>query len=90
MRVDKYIKACCLVKHRSEAKKACDLGVVKINGQSVKASREVRPGDVLTVDSESRLLELEILEVPSSQVSKKQAKDLYRTIHDEHKRLMDF
>ena len=90
MRVDQFLKVSCLVKHRTEAKKACDLSVVKVNGQVAKASREIRVGDIITVNSESRFLELEILDVPPKQVSKKDAKALYRIRHDEHKRLLDF
>ena len=90
MRIDQYLKVCCLVKHRSEAKKACDAGVVKINGRIAKASKEIRIGDIITVDSEARFLEMEILDIPPKQVSKKEAGELYRTIHDEHRRLLDF
>ena len=90
MRIDQFLKVSCLVKHRTEAKKACDLGVVKLNGQVVKASKEVRTGDIITVDSESRFLELEILDIPPKQASKKESKALYRIIHDEHKKLLDF
>ena len=90
MRVDQFLKVCCLVKHRTEAKKACDVGVVKVNGKVVKASKEVRLGDIITVDSESRFLEFEILDIPPKHVSKKEAKELYRVIHDEHRKLLDF
>lgn len=90
MRVDQFLKVSCLVRHRTEAKKACELGVVKVNRQLVKASKDVRTGDIITVDSESRFLELEILDIPPKQVSKKKAKELYRIIHDEHRKLLDF
>ncbi|MFQ6091278.1 MAG: RNA-binding S4 domain-containing protein [bacterium] len=90
MRLDQFLKVCCLVKHRTEAKKACDLGVVKVNGQVAKASKEVRTGHIITVDSESRFLELEILAIPPGNVSKKDARELYRIIKDEHRKLFDF
>lgn len=90
MRIDQYLKICCLVKHRTEAKKACDVGIVKVNGHAAKASKEVRIGDIITVDSEARFLELEILDIPPRQVSKKEARELYRTLHDEHRKLFDF
>ncbi|UCE17829.1 MAG: RNA-binding S4 domain-containing protein [Gemmatimonadota bacterium] len=90
MRVDQFLKTSCLVKHRTEAKKACDLGVVTVNGRPVKASKDVRPGDIISVNSDSRFLEMEILDIPPKQVSKKEAKKLYRIIHDEHKKLLDF
>ncbi len=90
MRLDQYLKTCCLVKHRSEAKKACDLGLVKVNDHAAKASKEVRSGDIITIDSETRSVKLEILLVPPGQVSRKEAVELCRVIHDEHKKLLDF
>ena len=90
MRVDQFLKVACLVKHRTEAKKACALGVVSVNGQVTKASKDIRVGDIITVDSESRFLELEILDIPIKHVSKKEARELYRIVHDEHRKLFDF
>lgn len=90
MRLDQYLKVCCVVKHRTESKKACDLGLVKVNGQAAKAGKEIRIGDIITVDSESRCIELEILRVPPRQVSRTEATNLYRLIRDEHKELLDF
>ena len=90
MRLDQYVKVCCLVKHRTEAKKACDAGFIRVNGRLAKASKEIQAGDIVTVDSQVRFLELEILDVPPQQVSKAKAKELYRIIRDEHKKLLDF
>lgn len=90
VRLDQYLKVCCLVKHRSEAKKACDLGLVKVNGHVAKAGREVRTGDIIIVDSPTRFVELEILGVPDKQVARREAAELYRILSDEHKKLLDF
>ena len=49
MRVDKYLKVSRLIKRRTVANEACDGGRVSINGRTVKASAEVKPGDVLSV-----------------------------------------
>lgn len=90
MRLDQFLKACCVVKHRTEAKRACEKGVVTVNGRVAKASREMRCGDTITVDSESRLLELQVLGIPPKNVSKKEARDFYHVIRDEDRRLFDF
>ena len=45
MRVDKYLKVSRLIKRRTVANEACDGGRVSINGRTVKASAEVKPGD---------------------------------------------
>jgi ribosome-associated heat shock protein Hsp15 len=49
VRVDKWLWAARLFKTRSLASRACAAGHVKCNGQSVKASRAVRVGDLLDV-----------------------------------------
>ena len=44
MRVDLYLKTICLMKRRSEAKRACDNGIVSIGGVQAKAARDRRLG----------------------------------------------
>lgn len=48
-RIDKYLWAIRLFKTRTEATEACKGGRVTIAGASVKPSKEVRPGEVITV-----------------------------------------
>lgn len=48
VRLDKWLWAVRLYKSRSLATAACQAGHVKIAGQSVKPSRPVRVGDVIT------------------------------------------
>jgi ribosome-associated heat shock protein Hsp15 len=49
VRIDKYLWCIRVFKSRSLASDACDGGKVKIEGISVKPSRHVKPGDVITV-----------------------------------------
>jgi ribosome-associated heat shock protein Hsp15 len=49
MRIDKYLWAVRLFKTRNEAAEACKGGKIKVNGSDAKASREVKPGDTVTV-----------------------------------------
>src|SRR5689334_2733895 len=48
VRVDRWLWAVRLYKSRSLAIQACQAGRVKIGGQCVKPSREVRLGEVIT------------------------------------------
>jgi ribosomal 50S subunit-recycling heat shock protein len=83
MRVDLALKRLLLVKSRSEAKEACDVGSVFINGKPAKASAEVGVGDRLRVDYAHRTLEVELLADVGKNVSREQAKTLYRVLRDE-------
>ena len=78
MRIDKYLQLARIIKQRSVAKELCDSGKIMLNGSKVKASREVAPGDDLTVDSYSSKRYFKVVEVPlGKNVSKQKAKELY-------------
>jgi len=47
VRIDKWLWAVRLFKSRSMATDACATGKVQINGQPAKASRAIKPGDVI-------------------------------------------
>ena len=80
MRLDLVLHRLCLFKTRSQAGKACDASRVRVNGEIARSSRTVRVGDLLTYrDSGDEFeREVELLAIPERQVSKVQAKDLYR------------
>ena len=83
MRVDLALKRLLLVRSRSEGKEACDVGSVFINGKPAKASAEVHVGDRLRVDYAHRTLEVELLGDIGKNVSRAEAKTLYRVLRDE-------
>lgn len=49
MRLDKYLKVSRLIKRRSVANEACDAGRVQVNGKAVKASYDVKLGDIIEI-----------------------------------------
>ena len=49
LRIDKYLWAIRLFKTRTLAIEACKAGRVKLNGQNIKPSYEVKVGDVYQV-----------------------------------------
>jgi ribosomal 50S subunit-recycling heat shock protein len=83
MRLDVFLKKCCIVKRRTEAKRACDNGIVTIDEQVAKASRELMAGQRVCIAFTDRLLEFDVLEVPSGNVPRKEASNYFRILRDE-------
>jgi ribosome-associated heat shock protein Hsp15 len=78
VRMDKWLWAARFFKTRALAARACELGRIESNGQPAKASREVRPGDLLRVRNESDTFELEVLILSNARGPAAVAQTLYR------------
>ena len=63
MRLDKYLKVSRLIKRRTVANEACDGGLVQVNGRTVKASYDVKVGDVISLQFGARTVTVEVLSV---------------------------
>lgn len=71
MRVDKFLWCVRYFKTRSIATNACKKGHVKIDGSSVKPSKEVFPADKITVRKNQINYQIEVLDLPPSRVGAK-------------------
>ncbi|QED36341.1 RNA-binding S4 domain-containing protein [Antarcticibacterium arcticum] len=71
MRVDKYLWCVRFFKTRSLATNACKQGKVKIQGVSVKPSREVYATDKVSIRKDQIDYEIEVLDLPASRVGAK-------------------
>ena len=79
MRLDKFLKVSRLIKRRTVANEACDGGRVSVNGTPAKASREVKPGDVIEIRFGERTLRVEVASVGEN-TSKADAPAMYREL----------
>lgn len=79
MRLDKYLKVSRLIKRRAVANDACDGARVSANGRPVKASYQVREGDVLEIAFGQRTLKVEVTAVNET-AAKADAPAMYREI----------
>ena len=79
MRIDKFLKVSRIIKRRAIANEACDAGRVSINERSVKASYEVKSGDVLEIRFGANTFKAEILDV-REHVSKGEASEMYKLL----------
>lgn len=77
MRIDKYLWCTRYYKTRSIATQAIQKGHVTVNGQQAKASRDVFPGDKVTVRRDQINYVLSVLDIPANRVGPKLV-DMYR------------
>ena len=79
MRLDKWLKVSRLIKRRTVANEACNAARVTANGRPVKASYEVKEGDILEIRFGERTVKLEVLQVADN-VGKADAAAMYREL----------
>ena len=63
MRLDKYLKVSRLIKRRTVANEACDASRVSVNGKVVKASYDVKIGDLITVTFGSKTVTVKVIDI---------------------------
>ena len=79
MRLDKWLKVSRIIKRRTVANEACDNARVNVNGRPVKASYDVKVGDVLELRFGERVVKVEVL-VVADNVGKADASAMYKEI----------
>jgi ribosomal 50S subunit-recycling heat shock protein len=79
MRLDKYLKVSRLIKRRTVANEACDGERVSVNGRQVKASYQVKEGDIIEIAFGNHSLKVEVTRV-SETANKAEAPAMYKEI----------
>ena len=77
MRLDKYLKVSRLIKRRTVANEACDAGRVQVNGKVVKASYDVKVGDVIEIAFGNKAVKAEVTMIADT-TKKEDAKEMYK------------
>lgn len=80
MRIDKYLKVSRIIKRRTLANEACDAGRISVNGNVVKASYDVKIGDVIELRFGEKISKFEVIAV-AEHVTKDGAKEMYRAVN---------
>ena len=75
LRIDKWLWEVRLFKSRSLATDACKAGKVKMEGSNVKASKEIKEGDVITVSLNPLFKTVRVKKFPKSRVNAKLVTD---------------
>ena len=79
MRIDKFLKVSRLIKRRTIANEACDAGRVLVNGRAVKASYDVKEGDLIEIRFGQKSVKAEVTAI-SETTEKEEAKELFRYV----------
>lgn len=79
MRIDKYLKVSRLIKRRTVANEACDGERICVNGRQVKASYQVKVGDIIEIAFGQRSLKVEVTEI-NEYANKSDASAMYKEI----------
>ncbi|EAI1055127.1 RNA-binding S4 domain-containing protein [Campylobacter coli] len=77
MRVDKFLNAVNITKRRAISEDMCRSGVVGINGVIVKASKEVKIGDIISLHFADYTQEYKVLALPTTKNIPKNAQSEY-------------
>ncbi|EBF6039915.1 RNA-binding S4 domain-containing protein [Campylobacter coli] len=77
MRVDKFLNAVNITKRRAISEDMCRSGVVGINGVIVKASKEVKVGDIISLHFTDYTQEYKVLASPTTKNIPKNAQSEY-------------
>ena len=64
MRLDKFLKVSRVIKRRTVANDAADMGRVSVHGKVVKPSYEVKEGDIVEIKFGDKVSKFQILKVP--------------------------
>lgn len=78
IRIDKWLWAARFFKTRSLAQEAVELGRVRLAGQRLKPSRDVKPGDRLTVERGEERFEIFVEKISAVRGPAPVAQTLYR------------
>lgn len=79
MRIDKFLKISRIIKRRTVANEACDASHVSVNGRPVKASYDVKEGDIISITFGEKTLKVRVLDVRDV-IRKNDASSLYEVV----------
>ena len=80
LRLDKYLWSIRLFKTRTAASAACEKGRVKMNEESIKASRGVKLGDIFEVKAEEKKWIIKVTGLLPSRVQYSEAVKYYEDL----------
>lgn len=77
MRVDKFLNSVNITKRRAVSEDMCKNGVISVNGSIAKPAKDVKVGDIITVNYLERVIKYEVLQIPETKTIPKTKQDDY-------------
>lgn len=85
MRLDRYLSLARIFKSRTLASQAAASSMVFINGLPAKPSSEIKPGLIIEISTPLFYKKIEVVEIPSGNLPKNKAKDIYKLVQEREK-----
>lgn len=82
MRLDKFLKVSRLVKRRTVANSISDLGRVFVNGNISKPAKQLKVGDIISIEYANKTITAKVLKIPEGNVPVQLAPTLYEIIEE--------
>ena len=78
MRLDKFLKVSRLIKRRTVANEVCDSARVFVNDNPAKPAKQLKAGDIITIEYKNMTKNYKVLIIPEGNVSVNEASTLYQ------------
>ena len=76
MRLDKFLKVSRIIKRRTVANEVCDAGKAVVNGKVARASYDVKVGDIVELNFETRSVKFRVEKIAET-VRKEDTASMY-------------
>lgn len=80
VRFDKYVWCVRLAKTRSQATDLINRGKIKLNQQNIKAAREIKENDIISLHKNNAVFEYQVLEFLDKRIGAKLVENYIRDI----------
>ncbi len=77
MRLDKFLKVSRLIKRRTVANDVCDSARVFVNNNPAKPAKQLKEGDVISIEYKTGVKNYKVIKIPSGNVAIQDAPTLY-------------
>ena len=81
MRLDKFLKVSRLIKRRTVANEVCDSARVFVNNNPAKPAKQLKVGDVISIEYKNLIKSYKVLIIPERNVPIAEANTLYEEIN---------